>query len=154
MKPMSLLIFITALLMSVIPIMSHAQNVTPSITIQNDTDKNISGGYVADIVNENYQTRKTQDTFTVPPGTTTTNPLQFYLINQRLYFTDDIEDCISTVSFHVENRGNAFRILEGTAVGKPCVSNGLEIVLNGTVLRDGFSILLIEEKKPAHNPPQ
>lgn len=129
----------------------HAKN-TPSITYQNDTDATMTGGYTAVIMNKNHQTRTLQDTFPIPPGTITTPQLPFYLINQRVFITEQFDDCSSTVVFNVEQRGGVFSIIEGSAMGSGCPTSNGPTALFGTVLQDGFTILLLE--RPAGHSPR
>ncbi len=117
---------------------------TPSINIQNDTDNNIEGSYNATILNDHAQTNFIQDTFPAPPGRSATPPLPYYLLREHVMFTDNLEGCESTVGFDVENRGGSFYILQPSSLGTSCNVEGQTKKLSGTVLPDGFTILLLE----------
>lgn len=127
---------------------------TPTVTFQNDTDVIMTGGYTATVTNKNHQTRTLQDSFPIPPGTTTTPRLPYYLINQRIYITELFGNCPSSVIFNLEQRGGAFSIIEGSATGRGCPTPAGSKALVGTVLQDGFTILLLERPLAPPGQPQ
>lgn len=121
---------------------------TPRLYIQNDTDKVITGAYVATILNDDQHTEVIQDRFPVPTGRSSTPQLPYYLIKERIAFTDNFDGCTSTVVFTLENRGGSFNILQPSSDGNICMVNGLPKRFSGTLLADGFTILLLEEVAP------
>lgn len=127
------------------PTSNEVYPATPSIYLQNDSDYTITGAYTATIVDEHQQTNEIKDTFPVPTGRTATPPLPYYLNKEHLTFTLFMHPCTSTVSFDVENRGGSFYILQSSSQGGACIRNGQARKLSGTVLEDGFTILLLEE---------
>lgn len=137
-----------ALFLFLLIINSEALAITPRIFVQNDTDKVIHGSYKATILNDDQHTETVEDTFPAPPGRTATPPLPYYLITEKIYFTNFFENCASTVTFTIENRGGSFNILQPTSDGVACMVNGQARRFSGTLLPDGFTILLLEEAAP------
>lgn len=122
----------------------YEAQVNPNLTIKNDTEQPITENYSATIIDRNQELQIINSTIPLKSNSIISPPLPDYLVKEQISFTEDFDGCFSTVRFLVSHDTGEFNITDPITRGAVCETEVGPKRLKGTLLEDGWTILLSE----------